>query len=86
MMSYGFMGFGMLLFIGFWVLIILGIVWLVMTLTRNAHTKPAPAAPPPAALPPPAPAQTPLDILKMRYAKGEITQEQFLQMKQDLGA
>lgn len=28
--------------------------------------------------------QTPLDILKMRYARGEITPEQYEQMKQDL--
>lgn len=26
----------------------------------------------------------PLEILKMRYARGEITQEQYLRMKQDL--
>lgn len=28
--------------------------------------------------------QTPLDILKVRYARGEITREQYEQMKQDL--
>lgn len=28
--------------------------------------------------------QTPLDILKMRYARGEITREQYEQLKQDL--
>jgi uncharacterized membrane protein len=29
-------------------------------------------------------AQTPLDVLKMRYARGEITREQFELMKKDL--
>lgn len=28
--------------------------------------------------------QDPLDILKMRYARGEITREQYERMKQDL--
>jgi uncharacterized membrane protein len=29
--------------------------------------------------------QTPLEILKARYARGEITREQYQQMLQDLG-
>jgi putative membrane protein len=34
--------------------------------------------------PPPPPHETPLDILKRRYAAGEITREQYEQMRQDL--
>jgi putative membrane protein len=30
--------------------------------------------------------ETPLDILKKRYAKGEITEDQLEQMKKDLGS
>ena len=30
------------------------------------------------------PKQDPLEVLKMRYARGEITREQYEQMKQDL--
>ena len=60
--------------IAFWVLIIGGEVWLVMTLARNQ----------PGLTPVNPAAQTPLAILQTRYAKGEITKEQFEQMQRDL--
>ncbi len=48
---------------GFWVLAIALVVWAVASL------RPGQQAPPPN--------DTPLEILKRRYASGEITQEQF---------
>lgn len=62
-------GIGMFLV---WALIIAGVVWLVQSLARGTGT----GAPP---------AESPLDILKRRYASGEISREQFEQMKRDLG-
>jgi putative membrane protein len=64
-------GIGMILF---WVLLVGGIVWLVQSLVRGTRTG-APSDPD----------GSPLEILKRRYAKGEITKEQFEQMKRDLG-
>ena len=61
--------FGFILMIAFWVLVILGIVYLVKALTgRGASPK----------------EETPLDILKKRYAKGEIDAEEFARRKKDL--
>ncbi len=64
-------GIGMLLF---WVLVIGGIVWLVLAATRTGG-RVAPATPA---------GEAPLDILKRRYAGGEITKEQFDEMKRHL--
>jgi len=64
------MGLGMLVF---WVLIIAGGVWLVQSLSRGTGSS---------LLMPQG--ESPLDILKRRYAKGEITKDQFDQMKRDL--
>jgi putative membrane protein len=47
------------------------VIWLI---TRTSTEKPSPGQP----------AQTPLDILKERYARGEITQEEYLDMKDRL--
>jgi putative membrane protein len=62
------MGLGMLVF---WALIIGGIVWLVQSLSRGTGSSSAHGG----AL---------LDLLKGRYARGEIAKEQFEGMKRDL--
>lgn len=95
MMGFGFgmLWLGVLLMVGFWILVIAGAVWLVMTLVRGnqnptASNQPykvvSPSSSQPNALVTLPSNQTPLDILKMRYAKGEITREQFEEMKRDL--
>jgi len=73
--GFGGMLFGGLLMNAFWVLIIGGAVWLVVTLARGNQGQAATTAS----------GQTSLDVLKARYAKGEINKEQFDQMRRDLG-
>lgn len=66
------MGLGWLLMIIFWVLVILGVVYSVKLIAGAGAKKEATKD------------ETPLEILKKRYAKGEITKEQFDQMKEDI--
>ena len=70
----GGMWFGGILMLAFWVLIIGGAVWLVVTLARNSQGSLATSTS----------GQTPLATLQARYAKGEITKEQFDTIKHDL--
>lgn len=63
--------FGPILMIAFWVLVIGGIVYLVKTIAggrMSTSTK----------------EETAIDILKKRYAKGEIDAEEFSKRKKDL--
>ena len=68
-MGWGWIGLGMVHMLLFWVLVILGIVVLARWLASGS----------------PEDRQRPLDILKARYARGEITKEQFDDMKRDIG-
>jgi putative membrane protein len=69
--NYGWgMGFGWIFMVLFWALVILGIVYIVQAISRRPGQS--------------WPEETPLDILKKRYAKGEITKEEFERMKDDL--
>jgi putative membrane protein len=67
------MGFGMISMVLFWVLVILGIVILVKWIAAGSSSgSGAPRE------------KTALDILKERYARGEIDREEFEQKKRDL--
>ncbi len=63
------MGFGWIFMIIFWALVILGVVYVVQSVTRGVGKSGR---------------EEPLDILKKRYAKGEISREEFERMKEDL--
>ena len=78
MMGYGMMGgygFGLIGLI-FNVAIILGIVWLVVWAVRR-FTIGTPAGS--------SGSQAPRDILQVRYARGEITRDQYREMLKELG-
>lgn len=60
----------------FWLIIIAVIVWAIITITRNRQKSGQPQGP--------SQTESPLDILKKRYARGEINKEEFEQMKKDI--
>lgn len=64
--------FGMLFMLLFWILIIVGAVLIIRWLVTETGSRGAGSG------------ETALDILKRRYAKGELTKEQFEAMKRDL--
>ena len=67
--GWGWIGLGVVHMVLFWALVILVLIGLVKWLAPGA---------------PPLSEQRPIDILKARYAKGELTREQFEQMKREL--
>jgi putative membrane protein len=73
--GYGFSPVGGILTALFWGLVICGIALFAAWLARsNEHLRLHAG-----------PGESPLDILKIRYARGEITREQFDSIKRDLG-
>ena len=66
-------GFGMFFMLIFWIIIIVGIVFLVVWLV-NQNTRKTP----------PSSEKSALDILKERYARGEIRKEEFEEKKKGL--
>jgi putative membrane protein len=64
------MGFGWLFMLLFWALVIIGIILLVRAFLGGTKTG--------------GNKETALDILKKRYAKGEINKEEFEEKKKDL--
>jgi putative membrane protein len=63
-------GFGWITMIIFWALLILGIAYLVKMVAAGSKKEDKD--------------KTAIDILKMRYAKGEISKEEFEEIKDDL--
>jgi putative membrane protein len=76
MMGFGFGGIGIILMILFWGVVIFGGVWLVKSLfdagQRNQGGLAAPRQP------------SAREILDQRYARGEISREEYEQIKADL--
>ena len=65
---------GGLMMVLFWGGIIALLVWMVQSLTRREDGQGQPGAP----------RRTALDIAKERYARGDISREEFEQIKRDL--
>ena len=58
----------------FWIIIIAVIAWLIISMANRSQRNPGPRSA----------KESPLDILKNKYAKGEINKEEYLEKKKDL--
>jgi len=75
MYGYGFPWMGGIAMMIFWVLVVAGIVWAIIAVSRNAGQTGQTATR----------VETPVDVLRRRFAAGEINKEQFEEMKRALG-
>lgn len=73
-MGWGFGLLGLFFMLVFWGLLILAAVWVVRALFGNVPPRQGKS-----------PSQNPREILDQRYARGEITREQYEIMKRDIG-
>jgi putative membrane protein len=66
--------------LAFWVLVIvaliLGVRWLIRQNSQDRYAGPPPAGPP---------AEDPLEVLRHRYARGEIDEEEYERRRKTLG-
>ncbi len=69
--GWGWIGIGAVHMLLFWALIVLAIVALVRYLSRTSSTDDKPD-------------KSPIDVLKERYARGEIDKQEFEEKKRDL--
>ncbi len=63
------MGFGWIFMVIFWILVIIGVVYLIRLVVGTKSNEKT---------------ETALDILKKRYAKGEINKEEFEEKREHL--
>ena len=71
--GWGMVGVGFIFMVAFWALVIWGIIALIRWFAAVAGNNP------------PVQGSSSLEILKQRYARGEINKEEFEQKKKDLG-
>ena len=64
------MGYGWIVMLAFWALIVFAFTYLIRILAKRSEAGGG--------------RESPLDILKHRYAKGEISREEFERMKNDI--
>ena len=65
------MGFGWILMTVFWILVILGVVYLIKGIAGGMKKEEK--------------EETALDVLKKRYVRGELSKEEFERIRDDLG-
>lgn len=71
---------GMILNLVLFVAVVIGVIWLIVSVIRRSGPPVSSTAPQP-----PAPAaSTPREIVQARYARGEINREEYLQLMTDL--
>jgi putative membrane protein len=71
-MGFGDFGFSWIFTVVFWALVILGVIYLIKYITGSDRKE--------------SQRETALDILKKRYARGEINKEEFEEKKKDLSS
>ncbi|MEW6108837.1 MAG: SHOCT domain-containing protein [Nitrospirota bacterium] len=67
------MGFGWFIMMFFWVLVIIGVIYLIKVIGGSERKGTTGTT-----------SDSPLDILRKRYAKGEINKEEFDRIKEDI--